>query len=167
MVQRLDAAAAAIDARTAAAKSIDEELRAILATAFARIVANAPCRSMVEVAPLVRRPVIIDFDAVYPELGVRSFRKGTFHKPPLGGIDVGAKKLFRILPDDLLFNIVFAWEGAVAVARDEDEGRVGSRRFLSCVPKPDLATSTFIRYWFLSPDGLLALNRIAGRGGAK
>ena len=165
IAERLNAAASAINARTHTAKSVDGEVGAMLAAAFARIVADAPRRPMAEVAPLVRRPVTIDLDSAYPELGVRSFGKGTFHKPPLAGIDVGAKKLFRILPDDLLFNIVFAWEGAVAVARDEDDDRVGSHRFLSCVPEPDLATANFLRYWFLSPDGLLALNR-ASPGGA-
>ena len=69
---------------------------------------------MAEVAPLVRRPVEIDLDAAYPELGVRSFGRGTFHKPELPGVEVGNKKLFRICAGDLVFNIVFAWEGAVA-----------------------------------------------------
>ncbi len=165
VVEKLDAAANAIEVRSRGAACVDAEIDAMLAAAFARIIADAPLRPMSEVAPLVRRPVRIDPDAVYPELGVRSFGRGTFHKPPLTGIDVGSKKLFSIMSGDLLFNIVFAWEGAVAVARDEDEQRVGSHRFLSCVPASDLATATFLRYWFLSPAGLLALNR-ASPGGA-
>ena len=166
VVKKLDAAANAIEVRSRGAICVDAEIDAMLAAAFARIIADASLLPMAEVAPLVRRPVQIDLDAVYPELGVRSFGRGTFHKPPLTGIDVGSKKLFSIMPGDLLFNIVFAWEGAVAVARDEDEQRVGSHRFLSCVPASDLATATFLRYWFLSPAGLLALNR-ASPGGAR
>ncbi|MCO5132197.1 MAG: hypothetical protein M9932_16800 [Xanthobacteraceae bacterium] len=120
---------------------------------------------MAEVAPLVRRPVEVDLDGTYPELGVRSFGKGTFHKPDLPGAEVGNKKLFRICAGDLLFNIVFAWEGAVAVAQPEDEGRVGSHRFLSCVPAPETATVEFLRFYFSTPEGLQKLGE-ASPGGA-
>ena len=61
------------------------------------VVADAPYRPMSEVAPLVRRPVTeIDPDGSYPELGVRSFGRGTFHKPTIQGsdIDFGSRKAF-------------------------------------------------------------------------
>lgn len=164
-VARLNTAAAAITARTNRAAAVEAEIAAMLAAAFARITGDAPRAAMSNVAPLIRRPVTIDLDASYPELGIRSFGRGTFHKPALPGMEVGSKKLFFIEPDDLLFNIVFAWEGAVAVAEPEDDGRVGSHRFLTCVPATDTASATFLRYWFLSSDGLLALNR-ASPGGA-
>ncbi|WP_327752086.1 hypothetical protein VVT58_06450 [Sphingobium sp. SJ10-10] len=165
IVARLNAAAAAITARAEHAIKVEAEIAATLAAAFGRITTDAPLRPMGDVAPLVRRPVKIDPDASYLEVGVRSFGRGTFHKPPLPGIEVGSKKLFSVEPDDLLFNIVFAWEGAVAVAQCEDMGRVGSHRFLTCVPEPSTATATFLRFWFLSADGLLALGR-ASPGGA-
>ena len=120
---------------------------------------------MAEVAPLVRRPVEVQPDESYPELGVRSFGRGTFHKPALDGIAVGSKKLFRIEPRDLVFNIVFAWEGAVAIAKPDDCGRVGSHRFLTCVPNPKISTADFLLYFFLSPEGLRALGD-ASPGGA-
>ena len=120
---------------------------------------------MSEVAPLVRRPVEIDLDGAYAELGVRSFGKGTFHKPDLPGSEVGNKKLFSISAGDLLFNIVFAWEGAVAVAQPKDDGRVGSHRFLSCVPAPDTATVEFLRFHFSTREGLQKLGE-ASPGGA-
>ncbi|KQY95060.1 hypothetical protein ASD25_17225 [Brevundimonas sp. Root1423] len=165
IVARLDAAAEAVASRAHAADAVGAETAAVLRAAFTRIAADAPRVAMAEVAPLVRRPVVIDLDAAYPELGVRSFGRGTFHKPALPGIEVGSKKLFRIENGDLLFNIVFAWEGAVAVAQPEDTGRVGSHRFLTCVPCPERATSKFLRYWFLSEEGLLALSQ-ASPGGA-
>ncbi len=165
IVKRLDQAAAAIAARGNAATTMTSEVEATLRAAFARIIADAPRVAMGEIAPLVRRPVVIDPDASYPELGVRSFGKGTFHKPALPGIEVGTKKLFTVGAGDLVFNIVFAWEGAVAVAADKDAGRVGSHRFLSCVPDPSRATSEFLRFWFLSEEGMLALGQ-ASPGGA-
>lgn len=165
IVNRLDQAAAAITARGNAATAMTSEVEATLRAAFARIIADAPRVAMGEIAPLVRRPVVIDPDASYPELGVRSFGKGTFHKPALPGIEVGTKKLFTVEADDLVFNIVFAWEGAVAVAVDKDAGRVGSHRFLTCVPDPNRATSEFLRFWFLGEEGMLALGQ-ASPGGA-
>lgn len=119
-----------------------------------------------EIAPICRRPVIVDLSASYPELGIRSFGRGTFHKPPLAGSDVGGKKLYEIVPGDLVFSNVFAWEGAVAVARDEDAGRFGSHRFIACTVDPARADPKFIcSYLVASHDGLEQLRR-ASPGGA-
>ncbi|MBB2701061.1 UNVERIFIED_ORG: type I restriction enzyme S subunit [Rhizobium esperanzae] len=165
IVQQLDRVAALVDERRRAIEAAERETQALLLKAFQRAIDGAPLRPMSEVAPLVRRPVEIDLDAAYPELGVRSFGRGTFHKPDLPGAEVGNKKLFRICAGDLLFNIVFAWEGAVAVAQPEDEGRVGSHRFLSCVPTPETATVEFLRFYFSTPEGLQKLGE-ASPGGA-
>ncbi len=165
ILQNLDAASAGIEARNRKGIAIEAELVAVLTKGFQKIVAGAPRACMSVVAPLVRRAVEIDLEARYPELGVRSFGKGTFHKPELSGLDVGTKRLFRIEKGDLLFNIVFAWEGAVAIAKEEDDGRVGSHRFLTCVPEPKLATSEFLRFFFLTNEGLQRLGE-ASPGGA-
>lgn len=165
IVQQLDKVAALVDERRRAIEAAERETQALLVNAFQRAIDGAPLRPMSEVAPLVRRPVEIDLDAAYPELGVRSFGRGTFHKPDLPGAEVGNKKLFRICAGDLVFNIVFAWEGAVAVAQPEDEGRVGSHRFLSCVPAPETATVEFLRFYFSTPEGLQKLGE-ASPGGA-
>jgi len=132
---------------------------------FERLTSDAPRLPMTQVAPLVRRAVDVDPSVEYPELGVRSFGRGTFHKPAVLGADFGSKRVFWIEPNDLVFNIVFAWEGAVAVASEEDRGRVGSHRFLACVPGPGLALAEYLRYYFLTPEGLGALGR-ASPGGA-
>lgn len=165
IVEKLDRVAALVDDRRNAIEAAERETQALLLKAFQRAIDGAPLRPMSEVAPLVRRPVEIDLDASYPELGVRSFGRGTFHKPDLPGAEIGNKKLFRICAGDLLFNIVFAWEGAVAVAQPEDEGRVGSHRFLSCVPAPETATVEFLRFYFSTPEGLQKLGE-ASPGGA-
>ena len=165
IVERLDRVAALVDERRSAIEAAQRETQALLLKAFQRAIDGAPLRPMAEVAPLVRRPVEIDLDAAYPELGVRSFGRGTFHKAELPGVEVGNKKLFRICSGDLVFNIVFAWEGAVAVAQPEDDGRVGSHRFLTCVPAPDTATVEFLRFYFSTPEGLQKLGE-ASPGGA-
>ena len=143
----------------------ERDVAALLRKAFDKTVEGSSYQPMAEVAPLVRRPVEIQPDESYPELGVRSFGRGTFHKPALDGMSVGSKKLFQIEPHDLVFNIVFAWEGAVAIAKTEDCGRFGSHRFLTCVPNPEIATADFLLYFFLTTEGLRLLGD-ASPGGA-
>lgn len=121
--------------------------------------------SMAEVAPLVRRPVQVEPDQIYQEIGVRSFGKGIFHKPPSTSLVIGDKKVFAIEPGDLLFNIVFAWEGAVAVAGEEERGTIGSHRFLTCVTNPQIALARYLYWYFIQERGLKQL-QLASPGGA-
>ena len=165
IISRLNKVAALVEERRRTISLAERESRALLSKAFHEVTRGAPCRPMSEVAPLLRRPVDVDPDGGYPELGVRSFGRGTFHKPVLSGMEVGSKKLFSIREGDLLFNIVFAWEGAVAIAQSEDDQRVGSHRFLTCVPHPELMTGEFLHYYFLTPEGLQRLGD-ASPGGA-
>src|SRR5215212_2117146 len=74
----------------------------------------------------VRRPVRVDLDAEYREIGIRSWGRGIFHKDPLTGAQLDDKSVFDIKPGDLVLNIVFAWEGAVAVASENEIGMIAS-----------------------------------------
>ena len=166
IVARLDRVAELIQERRDAIATADSDLQSLLSKAFEHAIAGAPRYPMEEVAPLIRRPVGgIDLDKSYPELGVRSFGRGTFHKPALLGIQVGTKKLFRIEPGDLVFNNVFAWEGAVAIVPSGEKGRVGSHRFLTCVTVPETVTAGFLLFYFLTREGLQQLGE-ASPGGA-
>lgn len=119
-----------------------------------------------DVAPIVRRAVDIQPHHSYPELGIRSFGKGTFHKPPLTGAEVGSKRLFRIEPGDLVFSNVFAWEGAIAVASPKDGGRYGSHRFMTCVVDSSRACAEYLKFYLtVSEDGKEQIRR-ASPGGA-
>jgi type I restriction enzyme S subunit len=141
-----------------------DQARMLLA-AYGKAIQGAEWLPMEDVVPLVRRAVQVEPLGEYHELGIRSFGKGTFHKPSVTGATLGSKRLFRIEPGDLLFNIVFAWEGAVAVAQPNDVGRVGSHRFLTCVPKDGQVLTSFIAFHFLTDRGLEDLG-IASPGGA-
>lgn len=165
IVLQLDEIQAKLEERDVQLAAVEREANAMLFNAFKEITDGVEYSPLSEVAPLVRRPVEVAIDGKYPELGVRSFGKGTFHKPTLTGADVGNKRLFEIHQGDLLFNIVFAWEGAIAVPGAEDNGRVGSHRFLTCVPEPDRALAEFLRFYLLSPEGLQKVGE-ASPGGA-
>jgi len=163
---------ARIDALAEKTRQVNEHLDAIeadterlLAVRFRDAISSAPQRPMAEIAPLVRREEEIKLEGSYLELGIRSFGKGTFHKPPLTGAEVGTKRLFRIAPGDLLFSNVFAWEGAIAIAQPVDAGRFGSHRFISCVAEESIASAEFLRYFFLTESGLAKIGE-ASPGGA-
>ncbi|QCO57055.1 restriction endonuclease subunit S (plasmid) [Pseudorhodobacter turbinis] len=134
IVQRLDDVSALVDKRRSAIETSEREAQSMLLKAFLRAIDGAPLRPMAEVAPLVRRPVEVEPAESYPELGARSFGRGLFHKPTLQGSDLTWQKLFRIEEGDLVFSNIKAWEGAFAVAGSNDHGRVGSHRYLTCVP---------------------------------
>jgi type I restriction enzyme S subunit len=165
IVARIEELAGQINEAQELRQQEELQIQQMLSSAFHRIVKDAPKYAMREVAPLVRRHVEIEMDTLYPELGIRSFGNGTFHKPALSGFDLGLKRIFKIEAHDLLFSNVFAWEGAIAVAKPEDEGRFGSHRFMSCVPKENVTTAPFLRFYFLTEEGMEFI-RAASPGGA-
>ena len=154
IVAKLDKVAGLVGERRKAIETADHDAKAMLANAFRKIIDGAPYRSMSEVAPLVRRPVEIEPDQSYPELGVRSFGRGTFHKPALVGSKLTWQKLFLIQKGDLVFSNIKAWEGAFAVAKPEDHNRVGSHRYLTCVPVEGVTTAGFLWFYLQSQEGL-------------
>ena len=165
ILARINAMAEKVEEAHGLQDAIEKEARALVLSTLCEIVKDAPRKPMQLVAPIVRRPVDVRPAEDYLELGIRSFGKGTFHKPSINGTDVGSKRLFRIEPGDLVFSNVFAWEGAVAVARPEDAGRVGSHRFISCVPREGIARAEYLKAYFLTQEGIDTLG-VASPGGA-
>lgn len=114
-----------------------------------------------DVIARVRRPIAVEPHSEYLEIGVRSHGRGIFHKVPTRGVDVGTKKLFAIKPGDLVFNIVFAWEGAVAVAGSGEEGMCGSHRFPTYRPIENSCDVRYLAEYLLSPKGLAMLGLVS------
>jgi len=165
IVAKIDQIASRVEEAKRLAEKIEEEQISLLHRRVEELSKNAARAPMAEVAPVVRRPVEIQPDEWYPELGIRSFGRGTFHKDPVKGSEVGSKRLFQIEPGDLLFSNVFSWEGAIAVVQPVDKGRFGSHRFITCVPDPERATAQYLCHWFLSNEGLADI-RAASPGAA-
>jgi type I restriction enzyme S subunit len=165
IVARIDTVQKKLQAADELRAWIDKDIASLLAVRFQETLKQSKWLPMSDVAPIIRRDVIVDHQSSYAELGIRSFGKGTFHKPTLSGLELGDKRVYRIEPGDLLFSNVFAWEGAIAVAQPEDSGRVGSHRFISCVPHDGLTTAEYLRYYFLTDAGMTKI-RDASPGGA-
>jgi len=134
---------------------------------YTDLIKGAGLTNMEKVAPIIRRPVQITTEEQYPELGIRCFGNGTFHKPALTGLEVGTKKLFQIKTGDLIFSNVFAWEGGIAVAQEEDNNRYGSHRFISCNCDLEQVLPEFLSFHFLTPKGLEEIVRCSPGGAGR
>ena len=118
---------------------------------------DVPYLRLGDVAPLVRREVVIDPEATYTELGVRSFNKGTFHRRSMKGAEFTWQGLFRINKDDLVFSNIMAWEGAVALANPKDDGCIGNHRMLTCECDKQRVDPAFLALYFKMPEGMAKL----------
>ncbi|MCE1227014.1 MAG: restriction endonuclease subunit S [Geobacteraceae bacterium] len=154
IVARVEELAAKIKQAQGLRKEIEPEINSLLAAAYHQIADTAPRKALADVAPLNRRPVTVDVEKHYPQVSVRSFGRGSFHNPPLAGNEITWQKPFLVKSDDILISNIKAWEGALAVALPEDDGRVASHRYLTCVPIPGVATSRFVCFHLLTPEGL-------------
>lgn len=153
IARRLDRAVELIARRSEAIAAAEAEMKQLLVKAFVRCIDGAPRRPMSEVAPLVRRPVVIDATKEYTEIGVRSFYKGVFHRRTMLGSEFSWQKLSRISEGDLVFSNLMAWEQAIAIAAPEDDGTVGNHRMLACEVNPDLALPGFLFAYFQTAEG--------------
>ncbi len=144
-----------------------KDINNLLFSKYTNLIEAAEWLPMKEIAPIIRRNVKLNEESLYPELGIRCFGKGTFHKPALTGLEVATKKIFQIKQGDLVFSNVFAWEGGIAVAKEEDNDRYGSHRFISCVADKEKALEEFLCFHFLSPKGLEDINACSPGGAGR
>jgi type I restriction enzyme S subunit len=107
---------------------------------FTQIPVGWELRKLRRLITRISRPVKVDQDAEYREIGIRSWGRGIFHKEAVRGALLEDKSVFGIEPGDFVLNIVFAWEGAVGVATEAELGMVGSHRFptFRCSEEVDL-----------------------------
>ena len=161
LLDTLDRVIAAARHHTNLAIESTDRLRSDL---LSRVLEVSPSASLGEVLERVRRPIPVSPDEEYRQIGIRSHARGIFHKDPVAGAGLGSKKVFRIEPGDLVFNIVFAWERAVAVARETEVGMCGSHRFPTYRPSTGVEVDYF-RHFFTAPVGAQLL-QLASPGSA-
>ncbi len=114
-----------------------------------------------KILQLQRRWLMLNPTEMYTEIGIRSFGKGIFHKTPVLGASLGNKRVLQIQPGDIVFNNVFAWEGAVAVAGEAEAGKIGSHRFVTYTTIGNQCSVEYLRLFFCSQPGLEVLRRVS------
>ena len=113
----------------------------------------------------VERPVEINPNELYTQIGIRSHGKGIFYKEPVTGAALGNKSVFWIEPDCFIVNIVFAWEQAIGKTTQSEVGMIGSHRFPMYRPVNDRVDVDYLISYFLTKRGTDILEA-ASPGGA-
>ena len=153
LIAQIDAVALKLGKAEQLRHGIQRDSYALLHSVFHRLIEGAEYRPLAEVAPIVRRPIEIDLDREYEEIGIRSFHKGVFFKCTSAGADISHKKMFQMCPSDLVFSNIMAWEGAIAVVRSQDRDRIGVHRFITCVPASGISDPHFLWFYFQTVKG--------------
>jgi type I restriction enzyme, S subunit len=103
----------------------------------------------------------------YLALGLRSHGKGIFHKndadPEANAMDV----LYEVKENDLIVNITFAWEQAVAIVSKKDEGGLVSHRFPTYTFKKEKAISEYFRHYILQKHFKFLMELISPGGAGR
>lgn len=102
----------------------------------------------------------------YLALGLRSHGKGIFHKNDFDPATIAMETMYEVKENDLIINITFAWEHAVAIVDKKDEGGLVSHRFPTYVFKNREALPEFFRHFILQKrfKYLLELISLGGAG---
>ncbi|MGN0514701.1 MAG: restriction endonuclease subunit S [Lachnospiraceae bacterium] len=118
-----------------------------------------------EIFERVGKPVDVQDNKKYVEIGIKSHGKGLFYKNSTTKEEIGNKRVFFVEPDCFVVNIVFAWERAVARTTCNETGMIASHRFPMYKPKPDIVSLDYITTYFITKYGQNILI-LASPGGA-
>ena len=103
----------------------------------------------------------------YRALGIRSHGKGTFQKFVKDPAKVMMDTLYCVMPDELIVNITFAWEGAIAIVKKEDAEHLVSHRFPTFKFNKSLVIPEFFKYYILQKSFIYKLGVISPGGAGR
>lgn len=104
-----------------------------------------------EILAPAAEPYDVDPETSYPNLGIYSFARGAFAKPPIDGASTSAKTLYRVREGQFIYSRLFAFEGAYTIVPAELDGRFVSNEFPSFDIAEEAATPEFFAAFFMSP----------------
>ena len=106
-------------------------------------------------------------DEHFLALGIRSHGKGTFLKHDFDPQKIDMETLYKVKDGDLIVNITFAWEGAIAIVKKEDEGALVSHRFPTYTFNNKTGIVDFFRYVIIQPRFKYLLELISPGGAGR
>lgn len=107
-------------------------------------------RRLDEVITLISRPIAKPTEN-FLALGIRSHGKGTFLKQDFVPEKIEMDTLYIVRDNDLILNITFAWEGAIAIVGPNDDGALVSHRFPTFTFLEGKGDVEFFRHFILQP----------------
>lgn len=134
-------------------------------TKFGILPDNWSVRTIAECLERVERPVDVQANKMYTQIGIRSHGKGLFYKEPVTGDSLGNKAVFWIEPNCFILNIVFAWEQAIGKTTQAEVGMIGSHRFPMYRPSKGNLDIDYLIFYLLTKRGTDILEA-ASPGGA-
>ena len=134
-------------------------------TKFGILPDNWSVRTIAECLERVERPVDVQANKMYTQIGIRSHGKGLFYKEPVTGDSLGNKAVFWIEPNCFILNIVFAWEQAIGKTTQAEVGMIGSHRFPMYRPTKGNLDIDYLIFYLLTKRGTDILEA-ASPGGA-
>jgi len=87
----------------------------------------------------------------YPNVGIYSYARGLFTKPPIDGALTSANILYRVRSGLFIYSRLFAFEGAYGIVDDDFDGAFVSNEYPMFRPKKSACTTAFLRAHFMAP----------------
>lgn len=103
----------------------------------------------------------------YLGIGLRSHGKGTFLKHNEQPEGNSMDKFYLVRPNDLIVNITFAWEQAIAIVKPEDDGAHASHRFPTYTFIDGKSNPEFFKFFILQPRMKYMLELISPGGAGR
>ncbi|MCV9926629.1 restriction endonuclease subunit S [Flavobacterium sp. LS1R49] len=103
----------------------------------------------------------------YLALGLRSHGKGIFHKKDFDPASIAMETMYEVKENDLIINITFAWEHAVAIVSKKDEGGLVSHRFPTYTFNFKNAIPEYFRHFILQKRFKFLLELISPGGAGR
>lgn len=100
----------------------------------------------------VDRKFIIDDGKEYDCVGVRWYGKGAFIRTKLLGASISRKQQWLLKAGDVVYNKLFAWKGAFAIADNLVDGCIVSDKFPTYEIRTELVNPSYLKYFFLTSD---------------
>ncbi len=125
---------------------------------------NVPRIRLEHIARRVQRHARLSEHGELVRLGIYNRGRGIFKKPAADEEDMGVSNFYFIKAGDLILSGQFSWEGAVALASEDEEGCVVSHRYPVFLGRPGVNTA-YLFGFFRSGFGDFLLNE-ASRGSA-
>jgi type I restriction enzyme S subunit len=112
---------------------------------------NWPKMRLDKVLIPVNRPALVEPTALYSILGAHWYAKGLYTKDVSQGAEIQAKYLYRVEEGDFVYNRLFGWKGAFALASKENAGCYVSNEFPCFTVRPSLGDGRFLWKYFSLP----------------